>query len=188
VFCGFGNETGQASSNHAIPRNLRQYSLPTVVFQHTLKGEQEYVSRVAKTTAHVGDTVTYTITVSNPSTDTAMTKVSVSDTLLGDLSNDFPATLAAGASQTKTYTHTVLSGGADPLVNTVTVTYKDALNTEKTASASRTVRIQAPPPVGGVWAPTNKFQLLAPWIGLASLMTVFAASVVYVKHRKMRQD
>jgi hypothetical protein len=50
VFCGFGSEAGQASSNPAIPRNLGQYSLPLVVFQHTLKGEQEHVSKVAKTT------------------------------------------------------------------------------------------------------------------------------------------
>ena len=44
-----------------------------------------------------------------------------------------------------------------------------------------------PPPVGGVWVPINKFELLAPWIGLASAITVAAASVVYVKHRKKKQ-
>ena len=44
-----------------------------------------------------------------------------------------------------------------------------------------------PPPVGGVWVPINKFDLMAPWIGLASLMTVVAASVVYVKHRKKKR-
>lgn len=42
-------------------------------------------------------------------------------------------------------------------------------------------------PVGGVWVPINKFELLAPWIGLASLITV-AASVVYVKRRKKEQN
>ena len=47
---------------------------------------------------------------------------------------------------------------------------------------------QLPPiPVGGVWVPINKYDLLAPWIGLASLITVAAASVVYVKHRKKKQ-
>jgi hypothetical protein len=45
-----------------------------------------------------------------------------------------------------------------------------------------------PPPVGGVWVPINKFQLLAPWIGLASLMTVATASIIYVKHRKKQQN
>ena len=39
-------------------------------------------------------------------------------------------------------------------------------------------------PVGGVWTPVNKFELLAPWIGLASLITVVAVSVGYVKRRK----
>lgn len=41
-----------------------------------------------------------------------------------------------------------------------------------------------PRPVGGIWVPINKFELLAPWIGLASLITVATASVIYVKHRK----
>lgn len=44
-----------------------------------------------------------------------------------------------------------------------------------------------PPPVGGVWVPINKFDLLAPWIGLASLIAVAAMSIVYVKHRKKTQ-
>jgi len=45
-----------------------------------------------------------------------------------------------------------------------------------------------PIPVGGVWVPINKFELLAPWIGLTSLITVAAVSVVYVKHRKKKQN
>lgn len=47
---------------------------------------------------------------------------------------------------------------------------------------------KTPPPVGGVWIPIDKFELLAPWINLASLITVAAASVVYVKHRKKKQN
>jgi hypothetical protein len=45
----------------------------------------------------------------------------------------------------------------------------------------------SPLPVGGVWVPINKFQLLAPWIGLASVITLAAVSIVYVKHRKKQQ-
>jgi len=41
-------------------------------------------------------------------------------------------------------------------------------------------------PVGGFWVPINKTELLAPWIGLASLITVATASVVYVKRRKKK--
>jgi len=50
--------------------------------------------------------------------------------------------------------------------------------------------VEAPPPplpVGGVWVPVNKFELLAPWIALASLVTAAAVSVVYVKRRKKQQ-
>jgi hypothetical protein len=48
---------------------------------------------------------------------------------------------------------------------------------------------QLPPiPVGGVWVPINKFELLVPWIGLASLLTVAAVSVVYVKRKKKEQN
>jgi PKD repeat protein len=48
---------------------------------------------------------------------------------------------------------------------------------------------KAPPaPVGGVWVPINKFELLAPWITLASLITVAALSIVYAKHKKKQQS
>jgi parallel beta-helix repeat protein len=43
------------------------------------------------------------------------------------------------------------------------------------------------PPVGGEWVPINKLQLLTPWIGLLSLMTVLTMSLVYVR-RKRRQN
>ena len=41
-------------------------------------------------------------------------------------------------------------------------------------------------PVGGVWTPINKFELLAPYLGLASLIAVATVSIVYVKRRKNR--
>ena len=44
-----------------------------------------------------------------------------------------------------------------------------------------------PRPVGGVWVPINKLELLAPWIGLASLITVASVSIVYVKRKKKQQ-
>jgi len=50
------------------------------------------------------------------------------------------------------------------------------------------VYVLATLPVGGVWVPVNNYELLAPWIGLASLMIVSAASTAYVKHRKKQQD
>ena len=44
------------------------------------------------------------------------------------------------------------------------------------------------PPVGGTWVPINKFDLVAPWIGLASLIAVATASTVYIKHKKKQQN
>ncbi len=38
-------------------------------------------------------------------------------------------------------------------------------------------------PVGGVWVPINKLELLAPWIALATVIAV-ATAVVFVKRRK----
>jgi hypothetical protein len=45
-----------------------------------------------------------------------------------------------------------------------------------------------PPPVGGEWAPINKLQLLAPFVGSGLLMLAIAASFVYVGRRKRQQD
>lgn len=42
--------------------------------------------------------------------------------------------------------------------------------------------------VGGFWTPINKVELLAPWIGLVSLIAVATISVAYVKHRKKQQN
>lgn len=50
------------------------------------------------------------------------------------------------------------------------------------------VTTPSPSPVGGVWVPINKFELLGSWIGLASLITVTVASIVYIKHRKKQQN
>jgi len=66
--------------------------------------------------------------------------------------------------------------------------------TDNTCTLTAAVTIQSPPappppsPVGGIWVPINKFKLLAPWITLTSLVTVAAASIVYVKYRKKQQN
>jgi len=51
------------------------------------------------------------------------------------------------------------------------------------------IKITGPPspPVGGVWVPINKFELLVPWISYVSFMVIAATSIVYVKHRKKKQ-
>ncbi|NPV09184.1 MAG: DUF11 domain-containing protein, partial [Anaerolineae bacterium] len=72
-------------------------------------------------TAFVGQVVTYTITVQNTSPDVDLVNLTVSDSLIGDLSADFVDELPIGASETNTYQRTVLATDPDPLVNTVTV-------------------------------------------------------------------
>ena len=57
---------------------------------------------------------------------------------------------------------------------------------EPTTSVGEEESVPLAPPVGGIWTPINKFELLAPWIGLASLITVAMASVGYVKRRKKK--
>jgi hypothetical protein len=71
----------------------------------------------------------------------------------------------------------VISKGSG--VNPITV----QMNAPHTATAHYSI----PVPVGGVWVPINKSELLAPWIGLASLMAIATVSVIYVKHRKKQQ-
>jgi uncharacterized repeat protein (TIGR01451 family) len=87
------------------------------------------VTKTANPLSKPTDDVTYHITVCN----TGLIDVnnpSVTDTLLGDISSHFPATIAAppvGQTQncapTVTLTRTVLGSDPNPLVNTVTVTY-----------------------------------------------------------------
>lgn len=66
----------------------------------------------------------------------------------------------------------------------------DASPTEYSETDSEAMQALASsiPPVGGFWVPMNKFELLAPWITLASSVAVAAASVVYVKRRKKQQN
>ena len=71
--------------------------------------------------AHVGETVTYDITVTNNG-DEDLTNVTVVDTILGDLSASFSDDLAVGASETQSFDHVVTEADADPLVNEVTAT------------------------------------------------------------------
>ena len=101
------------------------------------------VTKTGPTHAHEGDAIAYTITVTNPSSVTTMYEVSVSDSLLGDLTASFSASLAPGASEPETFTYTVPTPSGD-ITNTVTVKYKDALNTEKTDIASWAVTVVHP--------------------------------------------
>ena len=81
----------------------------------------------------------------------------------------------------RTYSPSVLKDGS---TYKMWFTGKDATGNYAIGYATLSV----PPPVGGIWVPTNKTELLAPWITLASLLTVAAISAVYVKNRKKKQN
>jgi uncharacterized repeat protein (TIGR01451 family) len=95
----------------------------------------------AKVTARAGDTITYTIIVTNTG-DTPLYDVSVTDTLLGTFSI---GTLGVGQSVTITPapTYTVNAGDPDPLVNTATASGKDVLDMEVTAEDTASVDLIA---------------------------------------------
>ena len=100
------------------------------------------VVKTADALSKVGDPVAYSITVTNNG-DGVANRTSVIDTLAGDLTASFPATLAPGASFTHTYNRTVAAGDPDPLVNTVTAIYSSGVSSD-TATASATTNLFQP--------------------------------------------
>ena len=80
------------------------------------------VTRTATPFSKVSDDVTYTIEICNIG-PVSVDRTSVIDTLLGDISGSFDATLALGVCSSATLTHTVGAGDPDPLVSTVTAVY-----------------------------------------------------------------
>jgi len=89
-----------------------------------LSPDIEVTKTVVPDLSKAGDIVTYTITVENTG-DVDLDKTSIIDTLLGDITADFAATLAVGNSESHSYPYTVKVGDPDPLENTVTATYED---------------------------------------------------------------
>ncbi len=77
------------------------------------------VTKTCTELAHVGDTVTYTITVTNDGEED-LDNVTVVDSILGNLSDSFADELAMGASESHDFDYVVLESDPDPLVNEVT--------------------------------------------------------------------
>jgi len=100
------------------------------------------VTKSGPALAHVGDTITYEITVTN-SGQTALSNVVVTDPLFGGVIGTIPS-LAVGASETFYPQHTILDTDADPLPNTVTASGLDLLGETKTDLASWSVDIIHP--------------------------------------------
>ncbi|MFA6372395.1 MAG: hypothetical protein WCW68_07205, partial [Methanothrix sp.] len=94
----------------------------------------------SRTTAAVGDKVTYTYTVNNTGSIT-INKLSLSDDKLGAVTTA-KTTLAPGENTIGTITYTVLEGDLPgPLTNVVTSTATDSLKQPVTATATATVTL-----------------------------------------------
>jgi hypothetical protein len=90
----------------------------------------------------VGDSVTYTFEICNDGAGVA-NRVSVIDTLLGNLTPVFPADLDPDECATVTRTRTVAPGDPDPLTNTVTAIYRTGASSD-TATASASTNLFQP--------------------------------------------
>jgi uncharacterized repeat protein (TIGR01451 family) len=91
--------------------------------------------------ASTGEDITYEITITNTGNET-LTIDSVIDTVLGDITSSFPATLGAGLSDAETFTHTVTPADGDSLTNSVTVNATgDTSGTSATSTAQCTTTI-----------------------------------------------
>jgi uncharacterized repeat protein (TIGR01451 family) len=103
------------------------------------------VTKSGPSYAQVGDTITYTIVVTNTG-DCPLYNVTVVDTLLGTI---YSNGLAFGETKTFTPTYTVPPSAPNPLLNTVTASGKDILGTPVSDSASWSVQIVISQVVGG---------------------------------------
>jgi len=83
------------------------------------------VSKGGSPVSKLGDNITYWVNITNTG-DVPLQKVSVTDSLVAGIDSLFSATLPAGASENRTYIHTVQAGDPNPLLNTVTAVYGDA--------------------------------------------------------------
>ncbi len=94
-------------------------------------------------TASPGDTINYTITVTNTGSIT-LNSLTVTDSLLGPLAG-YGTTLAPGASVTNTFPYVVQPGDPNPLVNVVTASaIPQGQTTPVSGTASASVAIQTP--------------------------------------------
>jgi hypothetical protein len=104
------------------------------------------ITKTADQLSKVGDSVNYSFEICNVG-DVTVNRDTVTDTLLGDLTASFPATLAPGACVTVSQTRTVAGGDPDPLVNTVTATYTSGSGvfaTTDTATATASTNLFQP--------------------------------------------
>src|SRR5215217_2888062 len=100
------------------------------------------ITKTADALSKVGDSVTYTFRICNAG-EGVVTRDTVTDTLLGNLAEFFPADLDPDECATVTRTRTVQAGDPDPLPNTVTAKYSTGASSD-TATASASTNLFQP--------------------------------------------
>lgn len=100
------------------------------------------ITKTADELSKAGDDVTYTFEICNLG-DATVNRDSVNDTLLGDITDSFPPSLAPGECATVVLQRTVLDTDPDPLPNTVTAVYTSGA-TSDTATASASTELFQP--------------------------------------------
>lgn len=100
------------------------------------------VVKTADALSKIGDPVHYTVTICNTSL-IPITRDSVTDTLQGDLTAAFPATLTPGQCAPFAYDRVVQPGDFDQLINTVTANYSGA-GAQATATSSAVTNLFQP--------------------------------------------
>jgi len=107
----------------------------------------EVVKTTSKTSAQVGETITYSYWITNTSNIT-IDNLTATDDKLGPVSLG-TTTLAAGAGTSGMLTYTIEDTDPNPLINTVTVTGTTPTAVEVGGSASASVALPEPPPKPG---------------------------------------
>ena len=151
---GYYEFTGVAPGTHLLTEVLKTgwYQVSAPASAVTIVGETDLqnqdftnvmvqadvsITKAGPSDAHVGQTITYDITVKNTG-NTPLHDVAVSDTTIG-FSDTVPVTLAPNGTYAFHPTHTIRAGDSDPFVNMASVTAKDLLDRSvgpKTASNS----------------------------------------------------
>ena len=135
-----GPLTNVATAKATDSQNKPVTATATATVSLTYTASMSVTKVPSSTTARVGESITYTYTVSNTGSIT-INGLSLSDDKLGKVTTD-KTSLAPGESTIGTITYTVLEGDLPgPLTNIVTATATDSLKQPLTATATATVAL-----------------------------------------------
>jgi uncharacterized repeat protein (TIGR01451 family) len=119
------NATGNLLAGMSSP--VGQQTVPMKIGGGPPPRPEILVEKECPPEAVVGSAVTYRITVTNTG-DEDLVGLTVTDSLLGDLSDRFPGELAVGQAVTREFTRDVTPEDPDPLVNEVTASATGAVS------------------------------------------------------------